>query len=187
MARRKTQPSDGEQFLFSLDEMLGNQVQSSSLEMPRAADIMQMSCNQVQSSSLEMPRAADIIQMSCNAQSQPSDASVDIQTEPALSSANGKEEPFNKDRLVDAMKNAIAEIYAMDMKDIRLIAMESAVIVNSGISPNHIYHLRALDEQPMDGYKLLAIYYSSFAVAFPSMVDKLNAEYMEAYNEAVNS
>ena len=67
---------------------------------------------------------------------------------------------------------------------IRLISLESSIIYQKGIQFNQKFTLKALPDKQLNWYEFVALYYCSFANAFPTMLDKINQEYMDCYQEA---
>ena len=75
-------------------------------------------------------------------------------------------------------------ISRMKSHQVRLIAMECATLAQDGVYPDRIYKLPALEGMSMDGHDFLALYYASFAQAFPSMIDRINLPYSDIYSQA---
>ena len=54
----------------------------------------------------------------------------------------------------------------------------------NGLQLNQKYTLKALPNKRLNWYEFVALYYCSFAHAFPTMLDKINQQYMDCYQEA---
>ncbi|MBO4641609.1 MAG: hypothetical protein J5661_01965 [Bacteroidaceae bacterium] len=67
---------------------------------------------------------------------------------------------------------------------IRLICLESSIIYKNGLQLNQKYTLKALPNKRLNWYEFVALYYCSFAHAFPTMLDKIDQQYMDCYQEA---
>ncbi len=89
------------------------------------------------------------------------------------------------DLLLNAMRSAINRLSTMHTNQIRLIAMESATRAQNGINTEQKYTIQALNQLNLNGYDFIAIYYVSFARAFPGMLDKINLPYADVYEEAL--
>ena len=85
----------------------------------------------------------------------------------------------------DTMFWALRQIDGIDDKNrTRLIAMETASIALSGIALHNIYELKSYAYGRVDGYQLVALYYSSFAVAFPNMLQSIPLTYAPQFHAA---
>ena len=85
----------------------------------------------------------------------------------------------------DSMFWAFRQIDGIDDKNqTRLIAMESASVVIAGVSLANIYQLRSFPYGRIDGYQLVALYYASFAGAFPNMLEGIKLPYAEQFKAA---
>lgn len=87
-------------------------------------------------------------------------------------------------RLLQSMRSALMLISRMKSPQVRLIAMECATLAQDGVHPDRIYTLPALEGMSMDGHDFLALYYASFAQAFPSMIDRIHLPYSAIYAQA---
>ena len=87
----------------------------------------------------------------------------------------------------DTMFWALRQIDGIDDKNqIRLIAMESASVALSGVVLHNIYQLQSYPYGRIDGYQLVALYYASFATAFPNMLESINLSYAPQFKAAQN-
>lgn len=89
-------------------------------------------------------------------------------------------------QMLQAMRRAIQHLSSLSIKDIRLIAIESATYAQGGIDTDQTYTLQALNGQELSGYDFIAYYYVSFARSFPSMLDKIDLPYSDIYEEALS-
>lgn len=107
-----------------------------------------------------------------------------------------KQEQFNKthsepDAARDMMINmymlgAMDELSTYDLEKIRNIAMEIAMRGIQGISPSKEsgYSIPSLPGKDFSGYKFLAYYYVSWAIAIPEKVNTLGLPFKDNYDEA---
>ena len=86
--------------------------------------------------------------------------------------------------LVKKMQETLRILEYTSPNTIRLISLESSIIFQKGIQFNQKFTLKALPDKQLNGYEFVALYYCSFANAFPTMLDKINQEYMDCYQEA---
>lgn len=85
----------------------------------------------------------------------------------------------------DTMFWALRQIDGIDDKNqTRLIAMESASVAIEGISPHNIYQLQSFPYGRVDGYQLIALYYTSFAMVFPNMLSGIKLPYAKQFEKA---
>ena len=88
--------------------------------------------------------------------------------------------------MLEAMRKAILHLSSLSIKDIRLIAIESATYAQGGVNIDQTYCLQALKGQELSGYEFIAYYYVSFARSFPTMLDKIGLPYSDIYEEALS-
>lgn len=86
--------------------------------------------------------------------------------------------------LVKKMQETLRIMEYTSPNTIRLIALESSIIYKNGLQLNQKYTLKALPNKRLNWYEFVALYYCSFAHAFPTMLDKINQQYMDCYQEA---
>lgn len=86
--------------------------------------------------------------------------------------------------LVKKMQETLRILEYTSPNTIRLISLESSIIFQKGIQFNQKFTLKALPDKQLNWYEFVALYYCSFANAFPTMLDKINQEYMDCYQEA---
>ena len=88
-------------------------------------------------------------------------------------------------QLLDDMKWAINYVKLMDLDTVRLIAMETSIIVQSGYHADHLYVVNTLHGERMNGQKMSALCYACFMRAFPSMIEHLSLNYFDLYQAAI--
>ena len=98
-----------------------------------------------------------------------------------------KKQESEDEHLLQSMRRALMIVSRLDSHRVRLIAMESATLAQGGIIPDQIYKIPALEGISMDGYDFQALYYVSFAKAFPSMIDRIHLPFAEIYEKATKS
>ena len=86
--------------------------------------------------------------------------------------------------LIKKMQETLRILEYTSPNTIRLISLESSIIFQKGIQFNQKFILKALPDKQLNWYEFVALYYCSFANAFPTMLDKINQEYMDCYQEA---
>ena len=95
-----------------------------------------------------------------------------------------EEEVFDRERLLREMKLADDFLNGREMNEIRLIAMQMTMQYQNGISRNGRYGVQVVPGKELDWYQFVALYYSAFALSFPSMTEKLEPELMACYEES---
>jgi tetratricopeptide (TPR) repeat protein len=99
-----------------------------------------------------------------------------------------KEQHFGKDinmAVAMYMVGAMEHFKGMEKEKIRDIAFEIAMLGRSGISPEKKgYKLNKIPGKVFSGYKLLAYYYVSWAVAIPEMLQELQMPFEKEYELA---
>ncbi|MBS9525975.1 tetratricopeptide repeat protein [Litoribacter alkaliphilus] len=85
------------------------------------------------------------------------------------------------------MVGALEYFKGMDSEKVRDIAFEIAMLGRSGISPEkNGYRLNKIPNVSFSGYKLLAYYYTSWAIALPDMVSQLQLPFEKEYQTALS-
>ena len=97
---------------------------------------------------------------------------------------NEDENTFDRERLIQEMRTADDFLQGRDMRQIRLIAMQMTMQYQLGLDRRGHYSLQAVLNKELDWYQFVALYYTSFAISFPSMIDKLDPKLMECYKES---
>ncbi|MBR4388399.1 MAG: hypothetical protein IKT00_04380 [Prevotella sp.] len=93
--------------------------------------------------------------------------------------------PADLQYMEDTMFWALRQIDGIDDKNqTRLIAMETASMALTGIALHNIYELQSYAYGRVDGYQLVALYYASFAVAFPNMLESIPLNYDPQFHAA---
>lgn len=86
--------------------------------------------------------------------------------------------------LIKKMQETLRIMEYTSPNTIRLICLESSIIYKNGLQLNQKYTLKALPNKRLNWYEFVALYYCSFAHAFPTMLDKIDQQYMDCYQEA---
>ena len=86
--------------------------------------------------------------------------------------------------LIQKMQETLRIMEYTSPNTIRLICLESSIIYKNGLQLNQKYTLKALPNKRLNWYEFVALYYCSFAHAFPTMLDKIDQQYMDCYQEA---
>ena len=101
-----------------------------------------------------------------------------------------QEEHTNKDlnmAIVMYMIGAMEYFKGMPKEKVRDIAFEIAMLGRSGISPEKKgYKLNKIPGKTFSGYKLLAYYYISWAIALPQMLEELQMPFDSEYKLALS-
>lgn len=85
--------------------------------------------------------------------------------------------------MVDALKHFASR----PPEDVKVIALEIAMLGRNGISPSKDgYSLINVPGKSFSGYHMLAYYYVSWALTFPDMLDSINLPFHKEYAEACN-
>lgn len=98
-----------------------------------------------------------------------------------------EEPPVDLRMLRQRMSDALYALDEMDDAQIRLIAMEAAIVFQSDTGHHSVYRLKSLPDRELDWYELTALLYCSFGMVFPSMIDKLDPKYLDTYKQVVNA
>jgi len=103
-----------------------------------------------------------------------------------VESDSDEEEIVEVDRsiLIQKMQETLRHLEYTSPNTIRLICLESSIIYKKGLQLNQKYTLNALPNKRLNWYDFVALYYCSFAHAFPTMLEKIDQEYMDCYQEA---
>lgn len=84
------------------------------------------------------------------------------------------------------MVDALQHFEGMDKESVKKIALEIAMLGTRGINPDvKDYKLNGIPNVVFTGYKLLAYYYVSFAIAIPELLKELCLPYDEEYKIAL--
>ena len=89
------------------------------------------------------------------------------------------------ERIIHEMKAAMTLLDRFGVSQVRLIAMQAAPIVQSGVDFSKIYQLPSLPGFSMSGYSMLALSYVSFMRVFPGMIDRLDQDLTQEYATAL--
>ena len=161
MARRKKNKISPDELLFNFDDWTDTTPVEPSLFQQEQPD----------NSPQEQPNKA--------LQGQPDNAPQNPQEKDTASI------PVDLKYMEDSMFWALRQIDGIDDKNqTRLIAMETASVALAGISPQNIYQLQSYPYGKVDGYQLIALYYTSFAQVFPNMLAGIKLPYAPQFEAA---
>lgn len=92
-----------------------------------------------------------------------------------------------KELVVDLLRSVMQLLDHFADDDIRLIAMQSAALVQRGIDYSSTYRLPAVPGYEFKGDVLAGLAYVSIARSFPNMTASIGLHWEEAYREAVDT
>lgn len=97
-------------------------------------------------------------------------------------------EPFSIDSgiLAKDMFFAIRHLKRLDINQVRMTAMEMAMVWQDGKNLKESYTIQSIPDLKMDFHQFIAYYYCSFNLVFPNMIDKLKLPYEKEYQQAMN-
>ncbi len=100
----------------------------------------------------------------------------------------GKDDPARDMMMTMYMLGALKLFDEKTPEEIKQIAVEIATVGMNGISPakSSGYTLKSLPGEDFSGYRLLAYYYVSWAIAFPDKLELLNLPFDNAYAAATS-
>lgn len=81
---------------------------------------------------------------------------------------------------------AIRHLRCLDINQVRMVAMEMAMVWQNGKNLKDTYTIQSIPEMRMDYHQFVAYYYCSFNMAFPNMIDKLQLPYEKEYQRAMD-
>ncbi len=90
------------------------------------------------------------------------------------------------ERIIHEMTAAMTLLDRFSVSQIRLIAMQAAPIVQSGLDFSKIYQLPSLPGFSLSGFSMLALSYVSFKRVFPGMIDRLDQDFTKEYEMALH-
>lgn len=88
--------------------------------------------------------------------------------------------------LAKEMFFAIRHLKRLDINQVRMAAMEMAMIWQDGKNLKECYTIQSIPDLKMDYHQFIAYYYCSFNLVFPNMIDKLKLPYEREYQQAMN-
>ena len=204
MARkRKTRKDDPNQLmLFSLEEMSGeadlsDDKPTKDVEVSNESDEVRAGTRPAPTTSggLETEDASGGLEKEAASEDVEEPATEDVE-EPAIEDV---EEPPTEDVVepvtaseeikpsatgVELMSNVIRLLDGLSPSVVRLVAMQSAALVQGGVDSLEHYRLPSLSGMVFRGDALERIAYVSFVRSFPNMVDKLGLDFSAEYEEA---
>lgn len=97
-------------------------------------------------------------------------------------------DPYSIDSgiLTKEMFFAIRHLKRLDMNQVRMAAMEMAMVWQNGNNLRDTYTIQSIPDLRMDYHQFIAYYYCSFNLAFPNMIDKLKLPYEKEYQHAMD-
>ncbi len=203
MARkRKTRKDDPNQLmLFSLEEMSGeadlsDDKPTKDLEVSNESDEVRAGTSPAPTTSggletedasggLEKEAASeDVEEPATEDVEESATEDVDSPTEDVEEPATASEERKPSATGVELMSNVIRLLDGLSPSVVRLVAMQSAALVQGGVDTLEHYRLPSLSGMVFRGDALERIAYVSFVRSFPNMVDKLGLDFSAEYEEA---
>ena len=85
---------------------------------------------------------------------------------------------------VELMSNVIRLLDSLSPSVVRLVAMQSAALVQGGVDSLEHYRIPSLSGMVFRGDALERVAYASFVRSFPNMVDKLGLDFSAEYEAA---
>ncbi|MBR6182205.1 MAG: hypothetical protein IKQ77_13470 [Prevotella sp.] len=203
MARkRKTRKDDPNQLmLFSLEEMSGeadlsDDKHTKDVEVSNESDEVRAGTRPAPTTSggletedasggLEKEAASeDVEEPATEDVEEPATEDVDSPTEDVEEPVTASEEIKPSATGVELMSNVIRLLDGLSPSVVRLVAMQSAALVQGGVDSLEHYRLPSLSGMVFRGDALERIAYVSFVRSFPNMVDKLGLDFSAEYEEA---
>ena len=90
----------------------------------------------------------------------------------------------SSDSVVDLLKKVMGILDQFDDNAVRLIAMQTAALVQRGIDNSLTYRLPAIPGYEFKGDVLTGLAYVSIARSFPNMTESIGLHWSEEYREA---
>lgn len=87
--------------------------------------------------------------------------------------------------LTKEMFFAIRHLKRLDVNQVRMLAMEMAMVWQNGKNQKESYTLQSMPDMQMDYHQFIAYYYCSFNMAFPNMMNKLQLPYEKEFQNAM--
>lgn len=87
--------------------------------------------------------------------------------------------------LTKEMFFAIRHLKRLDVNQVRMIAMEMAMVWQNGKNLQETYVLQSIPNMEIDYHQFIAYYYCSFNMAFPNMMDKIQLPYEKEFQTAM--
>ena len=87
--------------------------------------------------------------------------------------------------LTKEMFFAIRHLKRLDVNQVRMLAMEMAMVWQNGKNLKETYTLQSMPDMQMDYHQFIAYYYCSFNMAFPNMMNKLQLPYEKEFQSAM--
>ena len=90
----------------------------------------------------------------------------------------------SSDSVVSLLKNVMEILDRFSDNQVRLIAMQTAALVQGGIDFSQTYRIPAIADYEFRGNVLAGLAYVSIARSFPNMTDSIGLHWSEEYREA---
>ena len=90
----------------------------------------------------------------------------------------------SSDSVVSLLKEVMGILDRFDDNQIRLIAMQTAALVQGGIDFSQTYRIPAIADYEFRGKVLAGLAYVSIARSFPNMTESIGLHWSEEYHEA---
>ena len=87
--------------------------------------------------------------------------------------------------LTKEMFFAIRHLKRLDVNQVRMLAMEMAMVWQNGNNLQETYVLQSVPDMQLDYHQFIAYYYCSFNMAFPNMMDKIQLPYEKEFQSAM--
>lgn len=87
--------------------------------------------------------------------------------------------------LTKEMFFAIRHLKRLDVNQVRMLAMEMAMVWQNGNNLQETYILQSVPDMQLDYHQFIAYYYCSFNMAFPNMMDKIQLPYEKEFQSAM--
>ena len=93
----------------------------------------------------------------------------------------------SSDSVISLLKKVMGILDRFDDNQIRLIAMQTAALVQGGIDFSQTYRIPAIADYEFRGNVLAGLAYVSIARSFPNMTESIGLHWSEEYREAETS
>lgn len=87
--------------------------------------------------------------------------------------------------LTKEMFFAIRHLKRLDVSQVRMLAMEMAMVWQNGKNLQDTYVLQSVPDLQLDYHQFIAYYFCSFNMAFPNMMDKIQLPYEKEFQSAM--
>ena len=80
---------------------------------------------------------------------------------------------------------AIRHLKRLDVNQVRMLAMEMAMVWHNGKNLQETYVLQSIPDMQLDYHQFIAYYYCSFNMVFPNMMNKIQLPYEKEFQVAM--